>query len=144
MKNRAKNGLPSALLGLVMYTLANVSIAEIAVIVHLDNVEKLDKGSIAKIYLGKVKRFSNGKTVLPLDQKSGSEIRVQFLDAVVGKTESQMKAYWSRLIFTGKGVPPQILENDAEVKNTVSRNQDSMGFIDAASVDTTVKVLATF
>jgi hypothetical protein len=69
---------------------------------------------------------------------------VEFVSKVVDKDEAQMKSYWSRLIFTGKGVPPKVIESDAEVKDLVARNPDTIGFIDAASADATVKVVAKF
>ena len=145
MKSALHNRLPSLILGILFALCSTWSMAEkVAVVVNTANTASLDVSDIAKIYLGKIKNYPDGTTVLPLDQTAGTELRVYFLDKAVGKSEAQMKAYWSRLIFTGKGVPPQILKDDDEVKLTVSRNKDAMGFIDAASVDDTVKVIATF
>lgn len=118
--------------------------AEVTVIVNPDNDSKLDKKYISMLFLGKQKKFSNGKVAIPVDQTAGGGIRVEFLKKVVGKNESQWKSFWSRLIFTGKGIPPQILDSDAEVKKLVARNKDAIGFIDSASVDSTIKPVATF
>lgn len=51
------------------------------------------------------------------------------------------KAYWSKMIFSGKAVPPKELANDAAVKAHVKANPDAVGYIDAASVDGSIKVL---
>ena len=118
--------------------------ADIAVIVNPANADNISKSDIANLYLAKTKTFPGGKNAIPLDRPEGSAERVEFISKVVDKDEAQMKAYWSRLIFTGKAVPPKILESDAEVKDMVTRNPDTIGFINANAVDDTVKVVATF
>ena len=122
-------------IGLVLATtLANIAFAEVAIIVHPSNAATLSEGDIAKIYLGKSKKFPGGETALALDKPAGEANRVAFIKNVVGKSETQFKSYWSRLIFTGKGVPPKIISSDAEVVNLVSRNPDMIGFVAASSV----------
>ena len=131
-------------IGLVLATtLANIAFAEVAIIVHPSNAATLSEGDIAKIYLGKSKKFPGGETALALDKPAGEANRVAFIKNVVGKSETQYKSYWSRLIFTGKGVPPKIISSDAEVVNLVSRNPDMIGFVDASSVSDGVKVIMT-
>ncbi|MCG8534891.1 MAG: phosphate ABC transporter substrate-binding protein [Pseudomonadales bacterium] len=131
-------------IGLVLATtLANIAFAEVAIIVHPSNASTLSEGDIAKIYLGKSKKFPGGETALALDKPAGEANRVAFIKNVVGKSETQFKSYWSRLIFTGKGVPPKIISSDAEVVNLVSRNPDMIGFVDASSVSDGVKVIMT-
>ena len=144
MKSTFNKGIKSALLGALLTFAANTVFAEVAVIVHPANDSSLQADDIAKLYLGKSKKFSNGQSAIALDRGEGTELRVKFLESTVGKDESQMKSYWSRLIFTGKGIPPKVVETDAEVKDLVSRNPDTIGYIDAGAVDDTVKVVATF
>ncbi|MCK5791989.1 MAG: phosphate ABC transporter substrate-binding protein [Ketobacter sp.] len=141
------SSLTPLMAGLILLTTllnARIALAEVAVIVNPANDSNITSDDISKLYLGKTKKFPNGKNAVALDRKEGSSERIQFLEATTGKDESQMKSYWSRLIFTGKGVPPQVVETDAEVKELVSRNPDIIGYIDAAAVDDSVKVIATF
>ena len=128
----------------ILCLFSSLASAEVAVIVNPANTNTISKEDIAKIYLAKTKTFPNGKTAIPIDRKEGSAIRVDFVSKVLSKDENQLKAYWSRLIFTGKGVPPKAVETDAEVKDIVSRNPDAIGFIDAGAVDGTVKVVEKF
>jgi len=140
MKSFFKQVLCASLLSF----LAGAAQAEIAVIVNPANGDTLTKDDIASLYLAKTKTFPNGKNAIPLDRPEGSPSRVEFVSKVIDKDEAQMKSYWSRLIFTGKGVPPKVVETDAEIKDMVARNLDSIGFIDAAATDATVKVVAKF
>jgi ABC-type phosphate transport system substrate-binding protein len=117
--------------------------ADIAVIVNPGNANALDKSEITKIYLGKSKNFPDGVKVNPVDQ-DGNSVNDEFNDKVVGKSSSQLNAYWSKLVFTGKGTPPTKLGNDQDVLSFVSSNADAIGYIDSSKVNDTVKVVATF
>ncbi|MBH0025724.1 phosphate ABC transporter substrate-binding protein [Pseudoalteromonas sp. SWN29] len=117
--------------------------AEVAVIINPSNVSSVDADTIKKIYLGKSKSFSNGDKVNPVNQ-DGTSVTDEFNDKVVGKSSSQLNAYWSKLIFTGKGTPPEKLASDQAVIDFVAANNDAIGYIDSSKVSDKVKVIATF
>ncbi|HRE31956.1 MAG TPA: hypothetical protein PLD88_08285, partial [Candidatus Berkiella sp.] len=76
--------------------------AEIVVIGnHQLPVTSLSRDEVYRIYLGKTKFLPNGTKVIPIDQKMGAVSRSQFYKAVIHKTETEIKSYWSRVIFTG-------------------------------------------
>ncbi|MBE0360165.1 type 2 periplasmic-binding domain-containing protein [Pseudoalteromonas aliena] len=117
--------------------------AEVAVIINPSNTSTIDIDAIKKIYLGKNKSFDNGTKVSPVDQ-NGTAVADEFNDKVVGKSSSQINAYWSKLVFTGKGTPPGKLDSDQAVIDFVAANKDAIGYIDSAKVSDKVKVIATF
>ncbi|QSX28536.1 MULTISPECIES: type 2 periplasmic-binding domain-containing protein [Shewanella] len=131
------------LLAASLTLLAPLAFAEVAVVVHPSNNDTLTSADISRIYLGKLKSFPGGSPVVPLDLKEGSDIRSQFVDKVLNKSESQLKAYWSKLVFSGQGQPPKVVEN-AEVLGLIAANPNMIGFMDAAAVDASVKVVARF
>jgi ABC-type phosphate transport system substrate-binding protein len=45
-------------------------------------------------------------------------------------------------VFTGKGVPPKEVDNDAAVIELVSQNPSVIGYVDKASVTDAVKVIS--
>ena len=67
-----------------------------------------------------------------------------FYAKALEKSDSQLKAYWSKLIFTGKGTKPDSVKNDVAVIELVSKNPNIIGYIDSASVGPGVKVVAKF
>ncbi|MBH0004365.1 phosphate ABC transporter substrate-binding protein [Pseudoalteromonas sp. SWYJZ12] len=117
--------------------------AEVAVIINPSNVSSVDADTIKKIYLGKSKSFSNGDKVNPVNQ-DGTSVADEFNDKVVGKSSSQLNAYWSKLVFTGKGTPPEKLTSDQAVIDFVAANGNAIGYVDSAKVTDKVKVIATF
>ena len=97
-------------------------------------------GDVVKVFLGK-KKALGGVSVVPVDQSEGAGARTDFYSNVVKKSEAQLKSYWSRLIFTGKGQAPQVVGGDADVKGMVASNPNLLGYIDEGAVDGTVKVI---
>jgi len=98
------------------------------------------ESDVVKAFLGK-KKDLGGVSVVPIDQTEGTGARQDFYANVVKKSEAQLKSYWSRLIFTGKGQAPQVVGGDAEVKSMVASNPNIIGYIDEGAVDGTVKVI---
>jgi ABC-type phosphate transport system substrate-binding protein len=104
----------------------------------------MDQATVSRIFLGKAKSFPNGSQALPVDQDEGSKTREAFNTSILGKSDSQLKSYWSRLIFTGKGTPPKQSGTVAEIKTLVADNPNIIGYIDSSAVDATVKVVHRF
>ena len=115
--------------------------AGVALIVNKDNANSLTANQVRKIYLGKTKAFPNGEEVIPLDLPSGDATRADFLKKVVKKDESALNSYWARMLFSSKGKPPKVLDDAASVKEIVANNPNTLGYIDSADVDDTVKVI---
>lgn len=118
------------------------SMAEIAVIVHPSaSFNSMTEDDIARIFLGKSKRFPNGNQAVPVNQLEGLVTRDKFNEAICKKNASQYKTYWSQLVFTGKGTPPKDVGDDAAVKAQVAANPKAIGYVDASAVDSSVKVV---
>ncbi|MFT7111018.1 MAG: hypothetical protein ACI843_002695 [Psychrobacter glaciei] len=95
---------------------------------------------VVKVFLGK-KKDLGGVSAIPVDQEEGTVARNDFYSSIVKKSEAQLKSYWSRLIFTGKGQAPQVVGVDADIKTMVANNPNIIGYIDEAQVDATVKII---
>ncbi|UZE97977.1 type 2 periplasmic-binding domain-containing protein [Alkalimarinus alittae] len=118
--------------------------AEVAVIVHPSVADTASEKDISRIFLGKSKSLPGGQKVTPVTLPEGNAARDEFNDKVLGKSDSQLKSYWSKLVFTGKGQPPSELASDADVVAAVAADPGSIGYVSSASVTDGVKVLATF
>lgn len=79
--------------------------------------------------------------VVPIDQAEGSAARDEFCLKFSGKSAAQLKANWSKIIFTGRGRPLQEVSNSIEVKICNAEAPNTIGYIDQSPVDGSVKVL---
>jgi ABC-type phosphate transport system substrate-binding protein len=102
----------------------------------------LTKSQVADIFLGKVARFPDGSAAVPIDQAEGSPAREEFYLAFTGKSPSQLNAHWSKIIFTGRGQPPAEVADAAEVKRRLAANPNAIGYVDAALVDATLRIVS--
>jgi len=119
-------------------------VAEVVVIVGAANANSVAGSDVSRIFLGKLKKFGDGSSVTPVNLAAGSPVREAFEKNALGKSSSQIKAYWSKQVFSGKGKPPKELGSDADVINFVSSNPGAIGYVDAGSVNDSVKVIANF
>lgn len=123
---------------------SSISLADVAIIVNVDNDVTLSDTDISRLFLGKLKKFPSGQKAVAVNLKLGSTIRDEFESKVLGKSASQIKAYWSKRVFSGKGKPPQELVSDNDVLTMVASNSNAIAYVDAATVNDTVKVIKTF
>ncbi len=109
--------------------------AGVAIIVNPEVPDSnLIESQIAKIYLGKLKSYSNGQTIHAGDLPKRSAIRHDFYKRVVKKSERSMNRYWSKLKYTGKGKPPKQLGSNRDIIKWVARTDGAIGYIDSRYV----------
>jgi ABC-type phosphate transport system substrate-binding protein len=97
----------------------------------------LNKDQVSDIYLGK------SQSATPLDLPESSPLRAEFYKKATGRDQAQVKSVWSRVVFTGKGVPPKELPDAASVKKAVAADPKAIGYIEKSAVDGSVKVLTS-
>ena len=127
----------SILCGAAVLGLAAMAQAEVAVIVNPAAAKAPSQSDVANIFLGK------DKSMKGIDQAGWTPAKEAFYAGVTSKNESQLKSYWSGLIFTGKGQPLPSVAGDAAVVAQVAGEADAIGYVDKAAVTDKVKVLFT-
>lgn len=137
------NQFISLLLMSIFLFLSTAVMAEVAVIVHPSNTDEMDRSYIKKIFLGKKKKFPKGASAVPLVLSNKSHFTASFNKKVVKKSNTQMKSYWAKKLFTGKGTPPKVV-TDSEMIKLISTNPDMIGYIDAGETNNSIRVLDKF
>lgn len=125
------------LCGVALFSMAFLAQAEVAVIVNPGAAKAPSQSEVANIFLGK------DKSMKGVDLKDWTPVKESFYATVTKKNESQLKSYWSGLIFTGKGQPLASVEDDAAMVTRVAAEADAIGYVDSSAVNDSVKVLFT-
>jgi ABC-type phosphate transport system substrate-binding protein len=113
---------------------AAANAADLVVIVSAkSSAAAMSADDIANIYLGK------STALKPVD--NAGAVRGPFYTAVAGKDEAQVKAIWSKLVFTGKATPPKELPSSADVVKAVAADTNLIGYVEKSAVDASVKVV---
>jgi len=111
--------------------------AEIVVIVNPKNpATRMFSEQAGQFFLGKSTLFT------PVEHTDGP-LRNEFYKKVLDKDATQVKAIWSKLVFTGKATAPKEYGSSAEVKKAVAADVSAIGYIEKSQVDDSVKVILT-
>jgi len=133
MKHPIKTGLAAAAL-----CLALPAMADVVVVANPKAAEaSMTKDQVAQFFLGKSSAMS------PIDQPESAPVRAEFYKKVTDKDGSQVKALWSKLVFTGKATMPREAADSAAVKKMVASDPKAIGYIEKSAVDASVKVIYT-
>ena len=133
----------SIIIALALALSSGQAAAEVVAVVSAKNpVTALSKNYVADIFLGKTSKFPDGSLAVPLDQAEGYAARDAFYLKFIGKSPAQVKMYWSKMIFTGRGQPPHEVANGVEMKKHLFENPDDIGYIERKLLDGTVKIIS--
>lgn len=136
------NRLEVTAIGLALTLSCGATVADVVAVVSVRSpVATLSKSQITDIFLGKTALLPDGEPAVPINQVEGSAARDEFYARFAGKTAAQIKAHWSKIIFTGRGQPPKEVSNSIEVKQRVAENAYAIGYIEKNMVDGSVRVL---
>lgn len=114
--------------------------SEMVVIVSARNpAPMLRQDQVAAIFLGQLARFPDGSEAVALDQPAGAPLRDEFYLRVASKDPALLKAWWSKMVFTGRGQPPREAADSVAVRKLVAEDPSLIGYIDRAALDASVR-----
>lgn len=122
---------------------SQVALADVVVIGHASGPDSLTINQVRNLYLNRSKALPDGQTAKPFELPEGHAARTEFHKKVTERNDAQLKAFWSKQVFTGRGQPPAEAGSTASMKAQVSSTPGSVGYIDASDVDDSVKILLT-
>jgi len=124
---------------LMVLGLQGAARAELVVVVNPQSqVAQLSAQEVEDLFLAKKQKLPSGEKAMPIDQAQ-AEIKEAFYSKVANKNLAQLKAYWSKLIFTGKATPLTEVPTDAEVIAAVAATPGAIGYINKEAVTEQVK-----
>ncbi len=118
--------------------------AQTVVVVAKDSpIESLDDQYIANIFLARTSRFPNGEKAQPIELKN-NDLRKRFYQDISGKTPRQLNAYWTTLVFTGKGKPPHSYTNAEDLQMKLLAQPGCITYLPLDEVTDNMKIVYRF
>ncbi len=134
--------LIKALIILFAFLGAGVASAELVVIVNArSGVAAMTRNEVINIFFGRNRQFFNGVEARPVDLEDEDPVRARFYRLLVGKELSEINAYWSRQVFTGRMQAPLRLGSTEEIVRWVAANPGGIGFVELPRADARVRVV---
>ncbi|WP_139141971.1 hypothetical protein [Alteromonas lipolytica] len=116
--------------------------AAIAIVVAQNStIESISKRELIDVFMGRFDVLESGQKVQPVDYVNGSALRANFYRALVGKSERQINAYWSRLIFSGRAKPPAQVDSISESVEFILTNNTALSYIPVSNVSEEMKIV---
>lgn len=137
-----RHGLAAVLLGFSLLH-GQMASAEtgIVVVARKDSaVPQLSRDEVAGLFLGK-RKFDSDVAIVPIDSKDGA-LRERFYLAVADMNGLRVKAYWSRIVFSGLGRPPREA-SAAEAGALLSTEPGIVTYLPASQLTANMKIVFT-
>jgi ABC-type phosphate transport system substrate-binding protein len=118
----------------------------VVVVASANPVSAIHRQELARIFLKKTSRWSDGRAVVPVDQSVGTPVREAFTRSVLAVEGmgqiSAVQNFWLQQVYSGRNTPPPVKAADAEVLAFVEANPGAVGYVSAPPGRGSVKVLA--
>ena len=96
-------------------------------------IPELDRETAAQLYLGRRTSLPDGRSARLLDLPAGPE-RDLFYERLTAKNPSQIRAYWSRMVFTGRAHPPHEANDQEDALRRVLTDPSALAYLPATSI----------
>ncbi len=103
-------------------------------------IPALSSDEAAQLYLGRRTTLEDGTQVSLYDLPT-SAARDRFYTLLTGKNPSQIRAYWSRQVFTGRALPPREASSPADLPSLLLNDPSAIGYLPDGPLDPRLRVL---
>ena len=115
--------------------------AEVMVVTAVNSrIPGLNAEEASQLYLGRRTTLEDGTQVTLYDLPGGST-RDRLYALLTGKNPSQIRAYWSRQVFTGRALPPREASSPADLPTLLSNDPTAIGYLPDGPLDPRLRVL---
>lgn len=117
------------------------AMADIVLVTAADGpIVQISREEAEQLFLGRLSALRDGTPVRLLDLPTGA-IRDDFYLKLIGKNSIQTRAYWSRMVFTGRARPPREVADEAELRALMARDANLIGYVAESELTPDLRVL---
>jgi ABC-type phosphate transport system substrate-binding protein len=114
----------------------------LAIIVNTTNpVDSLSRLELRKVFLGERSHWPNGRRITLVMMEPGQAERKTLIRQVCQMSETDFREHFLHGLFTGELISPKTLSSPVGVRKFVFNVPGAIGYVRAADVDSSVKVL---
>ena len=93
----------------------------------------LRAGEVSALFLKRAEQWPDGTKVSAVDLDEGEPARESFSKQILEKSTAAVKAYWQKMIFSGRSVPPPEKASPEEVVSFVESHPGGIGYVPAGT-----------
>ena len=121
------------------------ALGDVVVVINpKSGVDRLTREEVVNVFLGRFRQLSSGIAAKPADLPPNSAEKAAFHRLLVNKELPEINAYWARLVFSGRTLPPKTANGSDELLAWVASTAGAVGYVDRSKVDGRVRVAYEF
>ena len=114
---------------------------EILIIVNKEtSIESLSLNTLVDIYTNNKTKWDSGEKI-HVSMLNKGPVHDTFSREMIGMSPKKLVGVWKKVIFTGLGTPPKILETEAEMIEYVAVTKGAIGYISHPAKPENVSVI---
>lgn len=116
--------------------------AELVVVANpKSGIERMTRDEVIYVFMGRWRQLPSGLPATPVDSPVDSSEHEAFYRQLVNKGPADIKAYWSRLMFTGTARPPVATRSRDEQIKILASTPGAISYLERSMVDSRVKIV---
>ena len=128
------------LAGFVISRPAAADCGALALIVNPANpLTAVSRRELVAIYKGRKTFFEGFSAIMPVDYKDHAACKRVFYRRFLRREVEKIKRYWVKMIFSGNGSPPAMMDDPSQVLDFVAKNKGGIGYVPKGMLDKRVK-----
>jgi len=113
---------------------------EILIILNNEiSIETLSINTLVDIYTNNKTKWENGEKIHVCMLRKGP-VNEAFSMRMIGMAPKKLIGIWKKVIFTGLGTPPKVVDTEAEMVQYVASTKGAIGYIRASTSSENVNV----
>ena len=104
-------------------------------------LRSLSSKEVQALYMGRSRSLPSGEFALVFNLPRDNEVRDTFFQVLTGMNPAQVNSYWSRLIFSGQTMPPQILPSEHAMTEQVKRFPGAIGYLSTPPTEAALRTI---
>lgn len=90
----------------------------------------LTRDDLREIFFGRRTRWPDGSPLRVFVLPDHDPLHIRFSKEVLGVYPYQLRSVWDRMVYSGTGVPPTVVESLEKMKAIIKETPDAIGYIE--------------
>lgn len=91
---------------------------------------RLSKEELREIFFARQTRWSDGSPIYPFVLPDDNPLHIRFSKEILGVYPYQLRAAWDRMIYSGTGVPPAVVDDVEEMREKIEQTPGGIGYFE--------------
>lgn len=102
----------------------------------------LSQNAITAIFGMRLRKWEDGSPIKVFVMPDGNPIHVAFSKYVLRVFPYQLRSAWNRLVFSGTGEEPMIVESEEKMREAISSTPGAIGYLSRSMLNESVKAIS--